>query len=93
MRIANDGKGLIRMLPNTRIRLIPLLLLGLSGAAFAQSLPTLQVAPDLLRPAPTATPARATTPVPASAAQASKVPAPEPMSAPAPLAAPTPQPA
>ena len=49
MRIANDGKGLIRMLPNTRIRLIPLLLLGLSGAAFAQSLPTLQVAPDLLR--------------------------------------------
>ena len=83
------------MLPNTRIRLIPLLLLGLSGAAFAQSLPTLQVAPDLLRPAPTAAPARAVTP--ASAAQASKAPAPEPVSAPAPapapVAAPTPQPA
>ncbi|WP_415258931.1 LPS-assembly protein LptD [Thauera phenylacetica] len=83
------------MLPNTRIRLIPLLLLGLSGAAFAQSLPTLQVAPDLLRPAPTAAPARAVTP--ASAAQPSKAPAPEPVSAPAPapapVAAPTPQPA
>ncbi|HMZ29657.1 MAG TPA: LPS-assembly protein LptD [Thauera aminoaromatica] len=89
------------MLPTTRIRLIPLLLLGLSGAAFAQSLPTLQVAPDLLRPAPTATPARAVTP--ASAAPASKAPAPEPMSVPAlapvpapgpaPVAAPTPPPA
>lgn len=61
------------MLPNTRIRLIPLLLLGLSGAAFAQTMPALRVAPELLRQAPTATPERAATPVPASPAPAPAV--------------------
>ena len=53
MRIANDCKGLIRMAPrmapNTRIRLIPLLLLCMSGASFADGLPALRVSPDLLR--------------------------------------------
>lgn len=38
-----------RMAPNTRIRLIPLLLLCMSGASLAESLPPLKVAPDLLR--------------------------------------------
>ncbi|MHB8785821.1 MAG: LPS-assembly protein LptD [Thauera sp.] len=37
------------MAPNTRIRLIPLLLLCMSGASFAQGLPALKVSPDLLR--------------------------------------------
>ncbi len=40
------------MAPNTRIRLIPLLLLSMSGAVFAESMPALRVSPDLLgRPA------------------------------------------
>ena len=60
-----------RMAPNTRIRLIPLLLLCMSGASLAESLPPLKVAPDLLRgtgltpvqaPAPRATPATAENP-------------------------------
>ena len=37
------------MVPNTRIRLIPLLLLCMSGASFAESLSPLKVAPELLR--------------------------------------------
>jgi LPS-assembly protein len=37
------------MAPNTRIRLIPLLLLCISGASLAETMPTLQVAPELLR--------------------------------------------
>lgn len=49
----DDRKGLIRMAPrmapNTRIRLIPLLLLCMSGASLAESLPPLKVAPELLR--------------------------------------------
>ena len=46
-----------RMAPNTRIRLIPLLLLCMSGAAHAESLPVLKVSPDLLRrPAAAQTP-------------------------------------
>ncbi|WP_288023230.1 LPS assembly protein LptD [Thauera sp.] len=53
------------MAPNTRIRLIPLLLLGMSGATFAQGLPPLLVSPDLLRPAP----ARVVAPVPAKDTQ------------------------
>jgi LPS-assembly protein len=58
-----------RMAPNTRIRLIPLLLLCMSGASLAESLPPLKVAPELLRgtrpvqaPAPSATPAPAESP-------------------------------
>ena len=44
-----------RMAPNTRIRLIPLLLLCMSGASYAQGLPALKVSPDLLRtPRPSA---------------------------------------
>ncbi|WP_345794522.1 LPS-assembly protein LptD [Thauera sp. JM12B12] len=55
----DDRKGLIRMAPrmapNTRIRLIPLLLLCMSGASYAQGLPALKVSPDLLRtPRPSA---------------------------------------
>ena len=65
-----NRKGLIRMAPrmapNTRIRLIPLLLLCMSGASLAESLPPLKVSPELLRgaltvpvqaPAPGARPA------------------------------------
>ncbi|WP_297364654.1 LPS assembly protein LptD [Thauera sp.] len=37
------------MAPNTRIRLIPLLLLCMSGASLAETMPALQVAPELLR--------------------------------------------
>ncbi|HRP65954.1 MAG TPA: hypothetical protein PLF79_07760, partial [Thauera sp.] len=43
------------MAPNTRLRLIPLMLLCMSGASLADSLPPLKVSPDLLRgraPAP-----------------------------------------
>src|SRR5690606_26068317 len=67
-----NRKGLIRMAPrmapNARIRLIPLLLLCMSGASLAESLPPLKVSPDLLRgvrvapvkaPAPSAAPATA----------------------------------
>ena len=78
------------MLPNTRIRLIPLLLLGLSGAAFAQTMPALRVAPELLRQAPPATPERPVTPVQASAVATAAAPAPT--SAQAAVAAPTLQP-
>ena len=42
-----------RMAPNTRIRLIPLLLLCMSGASLAESLPPLKVSPELLRGART----------------------------------------
>ena len=52
-----NRKGLIRMAPrmapNTRIRLIPLLLLCMSGASLAESLPPLKVSPELLRGART----------------------------------------
>lgn len=37
-----------RMVPNTRIRLIPLLLLCMSGVSLAEGLPALKVSPDLL---------------------------------------------
>ena len=70
-----NRKGLIRMAPrmapNARIRLIPLLLLCMSGASLAESLPPLKVSPDLLRgarvapvkaPAPSAAPATAENP-------------------------------
>ena len=70
-----NRKGLIRMAPrmapNTRIRLIPLLLRCMSGASLAESLPPLKVSPDLLRgarvapvkaPAPSAAPATAENP-------------------------------
>ena len=62
-----------RMAPNTRLRLIPLLLLCMSGASLAESLPPLKVSPDLLRgartvpvqaPAPSAAPATAENPAP-----------------------------
>ncbi len=77
------------MLPNTRIRLIPLLLLGLSGAAFAQTMPALRVAPELLRQASPATPERPATPVQASPAAASATPPPAaPAPTPAPVSAP-----
>jgi LPS-assembly protein len=49
LRTPDNRKGLIRMAPNTRIRLIPLLLLCMSGASFAESLPPLKVSPELLR--------------------------------------------
>ncbi len=70
-----NRKGLIRMAPrmapNARIRLIPLMLLCMSGASLAESLPPLKVSPDLLRgarvapvkaPAPSAAPATAENP-------------------------------
>lgn len=80
-----------RMVPNTRIRLIPLLLLCMSGASLAESLPPLKVAPDLLRgtgvapvqaPAPSATPATAENP-PTDAKTAKQPPRPGATSAPA----------
>jgi len=88
------------MLPNTRIRLIPLLLLGLSGTALAQAMPALQVAPELLRRPETAAPAPAQAPVSAPAPAASptpglpaepprvSVPEPAPAASPSTLAAP-----
>ncbi|MER2553070.1 MAG: hypothetical protein ABTQ28_07350, partial [Thauera sp.] len=45
------------MAPNTRIRLIPLLLLCMSGASAAGSMSPLQVAPELLRGPPAVVPA------------------------------------
>lgn len=81
---------------NTRIRIVPLMMLCMSGASFASGLPPLRVAPELLRggaaaPAPARAPAAASTgagarPAPTSApsvpAAASPARAPAPARAP-----------
>lgn len=76
------------MAPKTRIRMIPLLLLCMSGARAAEPLPALQVAPELLRGPAVVAPARPAAAAGPAAGRAAESAAPAPVSTPAPAPVP-----